>query len=45
MKQTAYEKSKNQELEKEFIVLRGLIAESQRQSGAQENLMIKSQYE
>jgi hypothetical protein len=39
------EKSKNEELEKEFVVLRGLIAEAQKNSATQENLMLRSHME
>jgi len=41
MRQATQEKTKNQELEKEFVVLRGLINESQKQASAQQSLMIK----
>ena len=39
------EKQKNQELEREFVVLRGLIAETQKNSVAHETLLVKSQCE
>ena len=39
------EKDKNRELEKEFIVLRSLIADTQKSNANHETLLIKSQYE
>jgi hypothetical protein len=41
----ALEKAKNLELEKEFMVLRSLITESQKPIGADENLMLRNQYQ
>lgn len=38
------ERSKNAELEQEFQILRGLIAENSKPIGYEENLMLKSQY-
>lgn len=36
------EKAKNLELEKEFMVLRTLIAENQKPIGSEENLMLRN---
>ena len=45
MKDTNAEKTKNLELEKEFIVLRGLIQEQNKPQTGHEVLIMKSQYE
>ena len=45
MQEASLEKAKNLELEKEFMVLRGLIAESQKPIGSEENLMLRNQYQ
>ena len=42
MREATREKSKNQELEKEFVVLRGLIADAQKNNATHENLLLKS---
>lgn len=38
------EKAKNLELEKEFMVLRALIAENSKPIGSEENMMLRNQY-
>mmetsp|Transcript_19236 Transcript_19236/g.29489 ORF Transcript_19236/g.29489 Transcript_19236/m.29489 type:complete len:245 (-) Transcript_19236:336-1070(-) len=45
MKECTHEKAKNQELEKEFVILRGLISEQSKPTGNHELLLIRSQYE